>query len=128
MCAESHQYRPTRSREVLRKFGAEPPKPPISKRPLPRIVCIGQRRGERREIRLDRPALYERVWSEPMTTVAATWDMSGRGLAKPCRRLKIPVPPRGYWAKLQAGKKPRRPRLPAMTGGEAQEVIVWVPE
>lgn len=34
-------------------------------------------------------------------------------LAKTCRIHGIPIPPRGYWAKLQAGKKVSRPPLPA---------------
>lgn len=34
-------------------------------------------------------------------------------LAKLCRRLQVPKPPRGYWAKVQAGGGPRRPALGA---------------
>jgi hypothetical protein len=33
-------------------------------------------------------------------------------LATRCRRLGIPVPGRGYWARLDAGQSPHRPRLP----------------
>src|SRR5262249_37123100 len=33
-------------------------------------------------------------------------------LAKHCRRLAIPVPGRGYWARVDAGQKPYRPKLP----------------
>lgn len=28
------------------------------------------------------------------------------GLSKICRAANIPIPPRGYWAKIAAGKKP----------------------
>jgi len=35
-----------------------------------------------------------RVWSVPVDKLATEWGLSGRGLAKACRRLKIPVPSR----------------------------------
>ena len=37
------------------------------------------------------------------------------GLKKLCSSLKIPTPPRGYWAKLKNGKKVRQPQLPVWT-------------
>ena len=60
---------------------------------------------------LNRNALYELVWSKPMTAVAKEYGLSDRGLAKLCERNGIPVPPRGYWAKKQAGKKVTKPAL-----------------
>jgi ankyrin repeat protein len=119
------EIRPTRSREVLKAFGVEPPKPP--RQPLPRTVQIGPWRKASAELRLSREELFERVWSVPMSNLAPEWGLSGNGLAKACKRLKIPVPPRGYWAKKAAGKKVRRPRLPELPEGEAEEVLIWVP-
>ena len=52
-----------------------------------------------------RDELYELVWSEPIKTLAVRYGVSDVALAKTCRRHAIPVPPRGYWAKIQAGKK-----------------------
>lgn len=46
-----------------------------------------------------------------MTKVADDFNMSDRGMAKLCARHVIPVPPRGYWAKKQAGQKIRKPTL-----------------
>jgi hypothetical protein len=64
-----------------------------------------------------RTSLYEQVWAEPVQTVARRYGISGVALAKACRKLRVPIPPRGYWAKVAAGKnRGRRPRLPAMTG------------
>jgi hypothetical protein len=34
------------------------------------------------------------------------------GLGKICKKLDIPLPPLGYWAKLQHGKAVTRPPLP----------------
>ncbi len=62
--------------------------------------------------RLSREELYELVWSEPMRTLAPKFGLSDVGLAKTCRRMRIPVPSRGYWAKRAAGQPVRRARLP----------------
>lgn len=65
-----------------------------------------------------RSALYERVWTEPMRTVARSLGVSDVGLAKACRTAGIPVPPRGYWAKRQHSKPlPPRPHLPERPAG-----------
>lgn len=56
-------------------------------------------------VQLSRTELYELVWSIPMRTLAARYGLSDRGLAKLCQRHRIPVPPRGYWAKKSAGKR-----------------------
>ena len=58
-----------------------------------------------------RKQLYDLVWSQPMTKVAAQFGLSDRGLAKLCERHGIPVPPRGYWAKQAAGRSVKRPPL-----------------
>jgi hypothetical protein len=65
--------------------------------------------------RLTREQLYDRVWSTPAWKLGPELGMSGRGLAKLCAREGIPVPMRGYWAKLQSGKAPKRTPLPAVS-------------
>ena len=54
---------------------------------------------------LKRADLYEKVWTTPVIRLATEFGISDVALHKICRRHKIPVPPRGYWAKLAAGKK-----------------------
>ena len=54
---------------------------------------------------ITREVLYEQVWITPMMRLATNYGVSGNALAKTCRKLGVPVPPRGYWAKLQHGKK-----------------------
>lgn len=68
--------------------------------------------GER--ITLTRDDLYARVWSMPMRTLGQQLGMSDVGLAKHCRKMKIPVPGRGYWAKLSAGKRVKQAPLPPL--------------
>ncbi len=65
--------------------------------------------------RYSRDQLYEEVWTDPLWTLAKKYGISDVGLAKVCRKLHIPLPPPGYWAK-QAAKKPvaARPMLPAV--------------
>jgi len=53
---------------------------------------------------------HKRSWRgdegmNPLGSVARELGISGRGLARICARFEIPVPPRGYWAKLGAGKR-----------------------
>jgi hypothetical protein len=56
-------------------------------------------------ITLTRQELYDRVWTEPVDTLAKQFGISNVGLGKACRRHNIPVPPRGYWARKAAGLK-----------------------
>lgn len=63
-------------------------------------------------VQITREALYDQVWSEPMCHVSKQYGISDVGLAKICRKHKIPCPPRGYWAKKTAGQTPDRIPLP----------------
>lgn len=66
----------------------------------------------------DREQLYEELWAEPTRTVAARYGITDVGLAKVCHQLRVPKPPRGYWAKKAAGRPvPRRPKLPRLEDG-----------
>jgi hypothetical protein len=71
--------------------------------------------------RVDREKLYDEVWAEPMTKVAARYDVSSSFLARVCARLNVPRPPRGYWAQLEVGKAPPKPPLPDARPGEELE-------
>jgi hypothetical protein len=67
---------------------------------------------------VSREELYEQVWSQPMTKVAAKYGVTGTALKKVCDRHKIPTPERGYWAKLEHGELARmRPLLKLTDSG-----------
>ncbi len=68
-----------------------------------------------------RETLYEEVWSEPMTKVAARYGVSSSFLARVCTRMNVPRPERGYWAKLAVGKAPKPPPLPDARPGDELE-------
>lgn len=74
-----------------------------------------------------RQELYALVWAEPMITLGARYGISGNGLAKACRRADIPVPERGYWAKLQAGHKTQKTPLPPATVNTQTHVTIHPP-
>jgi hypothetical protein len=60
---------------------------------------------------LSREDLYELVWSKPMMELAKDFGLSDVALAKRCRKLGVPVPGRGYWARVAAGQIPHQPKL-----------------
>jgi hypothetical protein len=45
--------------------------------------------------------LHELVWQEPVTTIAAKLGVSGRAVAKRCKKFGISVPGIGYWARAR---------------------------
>lgn len=57
--------------------------------------------------------LYELVWKRPLRDVARDLGISDVALGKACRRHAIPLPGRGYWAKIAAGHKLTPIPLPA---------------
>jgi hypothetical protein len=59
-----------------------------------------------------REELYEAIWVEPIQKVAKSLGLSDVGLAKICRKLNVPRPGRGYWARRQSGQHPVREPLP----------------
>ena len=79
---------------------------------------------ERQAVRLAREELYEKMWSRPAINLAEEFGISGRGLGKLCSRFEIPVPPRGYWAKLAAGKHVTRIPLPTAKSDVSSEILI----
>jgi hypothetical protein len=78
----------------------------------------------RQAVCLTREELYEKMWSRPAIALAEEFGISGRGLGKICSRFEIPVPPRGYWAKLAAGKRVTRAPLPTAKSEVPSEISI----
>jgi hypothetical protein len=74
--------------------------------------------------KLTRHQLFDLVWRRPISQVAPQLGISGVGLGKLCRRFDIPVPERGYWARLRFGKKVKRPRLPPTPVGQSEKIVI----
>ena len=76
-------------------------------------------------LRVARTLLYEQVWTTPMMKLAADYRITGTGLAKVCRKANIPVPPRGYWNKLQHGRPViKRPPLPPVLNSHEETISI----
>ena len=73
---------------------------------------------------LTREQLYELVWSKPMTKVAAEFGISDGALAKHCRKMNVPRPAPGYWARTAHGQTPKRPKLPRAKADTPADVLL----
>jgi hypothetical protein len=70
-----------------------------------------QAMAEPASMTITREQLYALVWKTPLRQLAPTVGYSDVGLAKACRKMNVPLPGRGYWAKKAAGKGVRRAPL-----------------
>ena len=62
---------------------------------------------------ITREELFAEVWERPVSEIARELGVSDTAIAKLCRKLQVPKPPRGYWARVAAGQTPRRSALAA---------------
>jgi len=60
---------------------------------------------------LTREEVFLLVWGRPTQDVARELGISGVALGRLCKKLQIPKPPPGYWAKVKAGKRDKKPIL-----------------
>jgi hypothetical protein len=71
-----------------------------------------------------RRQLYELIWTDPVKVVAARLGLSDVGLAKACHAHAIPIPARGYWTRLRAGRPVERRALSARPFGKKDRVQI----
>lgn len=60
-----------------------------------------------------REELFSLVWEQPVRQLAEELGVSDVAISKRRKLLQVPTPPRGYWAKLRAGKRSQKPVLRA---------------
>lgn len=72
---------------------------------------------ERERHYFKREALYDLVWTTAVSEIAQQLSVSDVALAKLCRRAAVPIPGRGYWARVDAGQQPARVPLPKAPEG-----------
>jgi hypothetical protein len=72
----------------------------------------------RGKVAYSRQQLYEAIWSTPCQVLAKCLGISDVALAKTCKRLGIPRPSRGHWAKVAAGQKMPKTSLPPPLDGQ----------
>ncbi|MGB7069070.1 MAG: hypothetical protein WBD22_06210 [Pyrinomonadaceae bacterium] len=71
-----------------------------------------------------REELFDLIWSKSIQQLAKEFGMSDVALAKKCKAVGLPRPGRGYWAKIEAGMKVRKPNLPKAPRGQVDRV--WI--
>lgn len=69
-----------------------------------------------------REELYRLVWKHPVLHVAKEIGVSDVAVAKACRKAGIPLPTRGHWAMVSAGKTVKTPPLPKARAGQSDSV------
>lgn len=67
---------------------------------------------------LSREELFDLVWAESMLALSKKFEISDVGLRKICKRFDIPVPKRGHWQRIKAGRKVPKPTLPVIDSDE----------
>lgn len=86
------------------------------------VESMGYPQGSKRRailgyktIEWNREKLYQEIWARPTRSVAHEYGLSDVGLAKICKKLKIPRPGLGYWRRKETGKAvPPPPALPTL--------------
>ena len=76
------------------------------------------------EQELTRRAMYDLVWSRPMTKVAEDLGISDVALKKICDKHRIPTPPRGYWAKRDAGKPTKQIQCHSTSDPQHEHIVI----
>lgn len=69
-----------------------------------------------------REELYRLVWERPVLSVAKEIGVSDVAVAKACRKAGIPLPSRGHWAIVNAGKTVKTPPLPKSQAGQSDSI------
>lgn len=63
---------------------------------------------------ITREAMFDLVWTKPVTTIAKELGVSTATVIRECERMRVPRPTSGHWTKLEHGKAPARPALPSL--------------
>lgn len=74
--------------------------------------------------RLSRRELYELVWSYPLVRLAERFGVSNVAVGKACTQMHVPLPGRGYWARLASGKRVLKTPLPPRPPGLDETVVI----
>jgi hypothetical protein len=73
---------------------------------------------------VSREELYEQVWATPTRSLAAKYGISDVAIGKICKKLCVPKPPPGYWARVAAGHTPSKAPLPRSRADQQEGVTI----
>jgi hypothetical protein len=77
-------------------------------------------------MKLSRAALYELVWSQPMTAIARLYGVRDLQIAQACDYYDIARPPAGHWQRLAHGKKVQKTDLSTIRFS-ADDIVIIAP-
>ena len=72
-----------------------------------------------------REDLYNLVWTKPITKIAKDYDVSDSAIIKICKKMEVPRPGMGYWAKVEHGKKVKVKPLGKLTKKGVDRHYLW---
>lgn len=73
---------------------------------------------------LRRQDLFALVWEKPATHIAKEFGVKVATVLKACSILDVPRPTTGHWSKVEFGKAPKPPLLPAIKPGGLESIIL----
>src|SRR6267378_2922675 len=76
------------------------------------------------EQELTRRAMYDLVWSRPLTKVAEDLGISDVALKKICDKHRIPTPSRGHWAKRAASKPTKQVQFHNTADPQHEHIVI----
>lgn len=76
------------------------------------------------EHRFTRQQIYDRVWSKPMSHLAAELGTTTGILSTFLRRADIPTPSSGHWMRKEFGKPTEQPPLPPTPSGCVEPLVL----
>jgi len=76
----------------------------------------------------NRVELYDEVWNQPLVKLSRKYGISDVRLGKVCRKLKIPHPGRGYWAKRSVGQTVAQVPLPEFKDAPVVKRLIRKPK
>jgi hypothetical protein len=76
------------------------------------------------EQEITRRAMYDLVWSRPMTKVAEDLGISNVALKNICDKHRVPTPPRGYWAKRDADKPTKQIQFHSTSDPQHEHIVI----
>ena len=68
--------------------------------------------AEAQGIKISREQLYKEIWEISVAGVAKKYNANYNDLLKICKKADVPVPPSGYWMKIEYGKPVEQIPLP----------------
>jgi hypothetical protein len=86
------------------------PSQPIGERVVTRVIT--------------REWLHAQLWQRPATDVARELEMTSTAVAKIARKLAVPVPPPGHWARKRAGQSVEVVALAAPLAGQPTRHLI----